>query len=367
MSKLSGEILLNPGPVNLSQKVRVALSNKDLCHREKEFGELIKDINKRLGQVYPELSKEDYQSVLLTSSGTGAVEAMLKSFIPKNSLTLVINNGVYGARMEHILKLSNRPYKTLQFNWEEAISIDQIEQALREFPEIKNLALVHHETTTGRLNPLMAIGEVCKQHDVGIFLDAVSSFGAEKIIGEGINLAALAATAGKCLHGAPGISLVMAHPDLWSNPVQEADSVYFDLYDYYKSQYSSGFSPFTQATHVAMAFQIALEEFFEAGGWEQRNELYKIRADQIADSLLTLGVKTLLPVSDFSSVLYSYLLPSGVSYYELHDYLKNKGFVIYQGQGNLQDMIFRISTMGEISMDDIHCLCDDFKQFFDSN
>lgn len=116
MSKLSSEILLNPGPVNLSQKVRVALSNKDLCHREKEFGELIKDINKRLGQVYLELSKEDYHSVLLTSSGTGAVEAMLKSFIPKSSLTLVINNGVYGARMERILRLSNRPYKTLHFN-----------------------------------------------------------------------------------------------------------------------------------------------------------------------------------------------------------------------------------------------------------
>jgi 2-aminoethylphosphonate-pyruvate transaminase len=139
------------------------------------------------------------------------------------------------------------------------------------------------------------------------------------------------------------------------------------LYDYYKSQYTSGFSPFTQATHVAMAFQIALEEFFEAGGWKQRNKLYKMRADQIADSLLVLGVKTLLPVSDFSSVLYSYLLPSGVSYYELHDYLKNKGFVIYQGQGNLQDTIFRISTMGEISMDDIHCLCDDFNQFFNGS
>ena len=99
----------------------------------------------------------------------------------------------------------------------------------------------------------------------------------------------------------------------------------------------------------------------------RRLQIQERLTDQIADSLVALGIKTLLPVSDFSSVLYSYLLPSGVSYHELHDYLKNKGFVIYQGQGKLQDMIFRISTMGEISMDDIHDLSDNFIQFFDSN
>ena len=75
MNKSNSEILLNPGPVNLSQRVREALSGKDVCHRELEFGELVQHINKRLGEVYSGLSSCNYRSVLLTASGTGAVEA----------------------------------------------------------------------------------------------------------------------------------------------------------------------------------------------------------------------------------------------------------------------------------------------------
>ena len=363
MNKSGSEILLNPGPVNLSQRVREALSGKDVCHRELEFAELVQHINKRLGEVYSGLSSCNYRSVLLTASGTGAVEAMLTTFIPKGSATLVIDNGVYGARMERILKASNRDYKILKFDWEKPIDVDLIDKKLSECQEIENLVLVHHETTTGRLNPLVEIGKVCKDHNVRIFLDAVSSFGAEKILGEEINLAALAATANKCLHGAPGISFVMAHPDVWSNTLTEPSTVYFNLFDYFQAQYADGFSPFTPATHVAFAFKVALDEFFDSGGWHQRNRLFDSRAKRIAGSLSELGVKTLLPAADYSSVLYSYLLPTGVSYAALHDFLKTNGFVIYQGQGNLSETIFRISTMGEITEEKIKLLCALFNEF----
>jgi len=363
MNKSRSEILLNPGPVNLSQKVREALSGKDVCHRELEFAELVQYTNKRLGEVYSGLSRCNYQSVLLTSSGTGAVEAMLTTFIPKDSTTLVIDNGVYGDRMERILKASNRHHKILKFDWERPIDVALIEAKLNENQEIENLALVHHETTTGRLNPLLEIGKICKEHNVKIFLDAVSSFGAEEILGEEINLAALAATANKCLHGAPGISFVVAHPDVWSDTQTEPSTVYFNLLDYFHAQYADGFSPFTPATHVAFAFKAALDEFFDSGGWRQRNRLFDSRAKRIAGCLSELGVKTLLPTADFSTVLYSYLLPSGVSYKALHDFLKTNGFVIYQGQGDLSETIFRISTMGEISKEKINLLCDLFNEF----
>ena len=366
METCRNKILLNPGPVNLSKRVREALSAKDVCPRELEFAELIQYINKRLGEVYSELSGCNYKTVLLTSSGTGAIEAMLTSFISKDSKTLVIDNGVYGNRMERILKFSNRDYKTLKFDWEKPINVDLIDATLSEYKEIQNLALVHHETTTGRLNPLLEIGKVCKEHNVRIFLDAVSSFGAERILGEEINLSALASTANKCLHGAPGISFVTAHTDLWSNTQIDPSSVYFNLFDYLHSQDMSGFSPFTQATHIVFAFKAALDEFFESGGWSQRNKLFSFRAKKITNTLSELGVKTLLTTQDYSTVLHSYLLPLGVSYEELHDFLKTNGFVIYKGQGILSETIFRISTMGEITEEQINQLCDLFKKFLRS-
>ena len=366
MDNSGSEILLNPGPVNLSQKVREALSDKDVCHRELEFAKLVQYINKRLGEVYSGLSGCNYQSVLLTASGTGAVEAMLTSFIPRESITLVIDNGVYGARMQRILKSSNRDHQILKFDWQRPIDVALIDKKLNENQEIENLVLVHHETTTGRLNPLLEIGEVCKEHDVRLFLDAVSSFGAEEILGEEINLTALAGTANKCLHGAPGISFVMAHPDVWSDTQTEPSTVYFNLFDYFHAQYADGFSPFTPATHVAFAFKVALDEFFDSGGWPQRNRLFDSRDKKIAEALSELGVETLLQAADFSSVLYSYILPTGVSFAKLHDFLKTNGFVIYQGQGDLSETIFRISTMGEISEEKISLLCDLFNEFLGS-
>ncbi len=96
-------ILLNPGPVTLTQRVRKSLLKQDICHREPEFIELQENIRKKLLQVYL-LNSSDWAPILVTGSGTSAVEAMLTSCIPKGGNVLVIENGVYGERMSEILR-----------------------------------------------------------------------------------------------------------------------------------------------------------------------------------------------------------------------------------------------------------------------
>jgi len=98
------EILLNPGPVNLSQGVRKALLRPDLCHREPEFIKLQNSIRTGLLQIY-KLSQKDWAAVLLTGSGTSAMEAMLTSMVPDRGHVLIIENGVYGERMTRIAEI----------------------------------------------------------------------------------------------------------------------------------------------------------------------------------------------------------------------------------------------------------------------
>jgi len=356
-------VLLNPGPVNLSKSVRHALTTGDVCHRETEFGDLVKRINKRLVEVYPSI--ENYESVVLSSSGTGAVEAMLTSFIQESEETLVVNNGVYGERMKKILEAQGKPVHSIEFDIRETINLNLLEDAIKKNKKITNLLMVHHETTTGRLNSINEVGLLCKQYNLRLYLDAVSSFGAEEIKADEINLFALAASANKCLHGAPGASFVVANQEMWSNKPKKVSSVYLDLYNYHKLQHTDGFSPFTQATHVLFAFDKALDEFFLHGGWDKRNEVYRERANLILETLLRLGIETFIPKEDFSSVLHSYVLPKGSTYRNFHTYMKEHGFIVYQGQGELSKSIFRISTMGEISFRDISHLCDLLKKYFD--
>ena len=348
-------ILLTPGPVTLSDRVRNSLARGDWCHREPEFADLTRDINGRLVRVYREMAGK-YDSVMLTGSGTAAVEAMLASFAPQASSTLVVTNGVYGERMAEMLAAHNRPHYVVQSPWGEAIDLDRVRNELDMRTEITHLAVVHHETTTGRLNDLSKLSELCGEHGVRLLLDCVSSFGAEAINADELNIAALAATANKCLHAVPGISFVLARKDVWKEELVPAGSVYLDLATYYQGQHGVGFSPFTQAVQSAFALREALDELEDEGGWEQRRSIYRRRAGYIAVALKSMGLETMLPPQEYSCVLWSWLLPEGVSYSDVHASLKHEGFVVYAGHGQFNKEMFQIAHMGDINNDDLRRL-----------
>lgn len=349
-------ILLNPGPVTLTGRVRSALARGDWCHREPEFAALVREINAGIARVHPDLSGE-YESAILTGSGTAAVEAMLASFAPDRRRTLVIANGVYGERMARMLAAHGKPHGVLPHAWTQAVDIGALERALERDPSISHVAVVHHETTTGRLNDLEAIGRACQAWGARLLVDAVSSFGAERIAGREWNVAAIAATANKCLHGVPGLSFALARQDLWARPPDRAGSVYLDLHAYHRAQHGDGFSPFTQAVQVAFALGEALTEHAALGGWMARRDSYRRRAARVHAELDGLGVTTLLSPSEYSCILWSYRLPAGMTYAVLHDALKKSGFVIYAGQGHLSPDVFRIAHMGDIRDEDLDRLC----------
>ena len=356
-------ILLNPGPVTLTERVRNALSRDDWCHREPEFAELTREINAELVRVYPDM-EADYSAVMLTGSGTSAVEAMLASFAPDSGTTLVLSNGVYGERIAKILTAHRKPFIMSQVPWTEPVDIDAAVRILDEHPEITHVTTVHHETTTGRLNDLDAIGTLCKSRDLPLLLDGVNSFAAEAMEAEAWNLAAVAATATKCLHGSSGLSFVIARNALWSATPADSGGVYLDLYAYYNAQHGDGFSPFTQAVPAAFALREALDELREGGGWQERRRIYRQRADRIAAELTSLNISMLLNEKDYSCVLRSYLLPEGCNYRQAHDAFKRAGFVIYAGQGQFAEGVFRLANMGAIEADDLDALATAFAEIF---
>jgi 2-aminoethylphosphonate-pyruvate transaminase len=344
-------LLLNPGPVTLTERVRRSLMQPDLCHREEDFVALFRDVRDRLGRVYA-TSTAGIVPVLLTGSGTGAVEAMVSSLVPRDSTALVAANGVYGERMSAMLDAQGKRYVVVSSPWLEGIDLAGVERALAGDPSISHVLAVHHETTTGRLNDIAALGDLCRRRGVKLLLDAVSSFGAEEIHFAEWNLEACAATANKCLHGAPGVSFVLTDARVFAQRASGATSVYLDLFRYYAAR--DGAPPFTPAVHVFYALQEALREFEEGGGRQERHRRYQELSRRVMSDLAQIGIPTLLDDRQcYSSVLVSYRLPAGLSYAALHDALKDCGFIIYAGQGDFDGRIFRISTMGAIEDRDI--------------
>ncbi|KVL64169.1 2-aminoethylphosphonate aminotransferase [Burkholderia cepacia] len=348
-------LLLNPGPVTLTERVRRSLLQPDLCHRESEFFDLQDEARARLVAAY-ELDPAEWAAVLMTGSGTAAVESMIAALVPQDGKLLVIENGVYGERITQIATQYGIAHEVLKHEWMQAPDLAQIAARL-DAGGYSHVAVIHHETTTGRLNDLGAIAGVCRARGVKMLVDGVSSFGAEAIDFAGGDIDAVAATANKCLHGVPGAAFVIVRRSALAKAASR--TYYLDLGRLAKLQDQRN-TPFTPSVHAYYALVEALREFDEAGGWRARHAHYKALADQAQAGLAARGMPLVLPEGESSVVLRAYRLPQGVTYETLHDGLKARGFVIYAGQGGLSKELFRISTMGAIQAADVERLLEGF-------
>jgi 2-aminoethylphosphonate-pyruvate transaminase len=185
---------------------------------------------------------------------------------------------------------------------------------------------------------------------VRLLVDAVSSFGAESIDFDDETIAAVAATANKCLHGVPGAAFVVARREAIERAASR--TYYLDLGRLARLQEHRN-TPFTPSVHAYYALVEALREFEDEGGRPARYARYAARAEQVRAGLAQRKIDAALPSAESSVVLRAYRLPAGLAYEQLHDALKARGFVIYAGQGGLSKTLFRISTMGAIDLADI--------------
>jgi 2-aminoethylphosphonate-pyruvate transaminase len=341
-------LLLNPGPVTLTQRVRRSLLQPDLCHRESEFFDLQDEARQRLLAVHA-LDTEVWVAALITASGTAAVEAMIASLVPAEGRLLVVENGVYGDRIAQICAQYGIAHERVAGDWMRAPDWDEVAARLDQ-GSFSHAAVVHHETTTGRLNDLSALAEICRNRGVGLLSDCVSSFGAEDIDFAHPSLEAIAGTANKCLHGVPGVSFVIVRRAALARAVRR--TYYLDLGRLVRLQDARG-TPFTPAVHAYYGLVEALREFADEGGKLARHRRYAALAERVRSGLAERGIEAAIPARESSVVLRAYRLPPLMTYTMLHDALKAEGFVIYAGQSHLTSTLFRISTMGDVSSRDV--------------
>jgi len=351
-------LLLNPGPVTLTARVRASLARPDLCHRESEFFDLQDEARRRLLDVYA-LDPREWTVVLITGSRTAAVESMIASLVPENGRLLVIENGVYGERIAQMAARYRIDHASVKHDWMRAPDLDAIAARLDAEPGFTHLAVIHHETTTGRLNGLDAIAAVCRARGVELLVDGVSSFGAETIAFDDETVIAVAAAANKCLHGVPGAAFVLVRRAALATATSRA--YYLDLVRLAQLQDRRN-TPFTPAVHVYYALVEALREYVDEGGLAARHARYAALAEQVRSGFAALGIDSVLPPDASSVVLRAYRLPAGIDYPTLHDGLKARGFVIYAGQGDLSKTLFRISTMGDVDEADMARLIDGVRE-----
>lgn len=341
-------MLLNPGPVNVSDRVRQALMRPDICHRESEFSNLLHGIQAKLLKAFVPGAENEYAAVVITGSGTAAVESAMMSAIPHGKRMLIINNGVYGERLSRMIGLYRLGVSELKYEWTVRPDPERLRLALRQHPEVHGVAMVHHETTTGLLNPVKEIAEVVDSQNRVFIVDAVSALGGESIDIAGSHMYMVAGTAGKCIQGFPGVSFVLVRKGFLERMRAYPKRSWYLHLTHYVDDQGEGVVPFTPAVQIYYAFDEALNELLEEGV-SKRIQRYKKMAMLIRERMSKMGIKPVLTPDRQSNTITAYYLPEGLSYQSLHDRLKEQGYVIYAGQGNLENKIFRVANMGHLT------------------
>jgi 2-aminoethylphosphonate-pyruvate transaminase len=289
----------------------------------------------------------NHEALVVTGGGTAATEAAFSTFLVPTEKLLVISNGAFGERLAEIATVLGLPMRHLRCEWGEPITPERVTAELDADPEIRAVAMIHHETSVGRLNPVHEVGRLARPRGVKVIVDVISSFGAEELSIEQGDLAVVIGSANKCLHAIPGVSFLFVRDDMWEAAARAPRrSVYLDLRRYRAALKENRQTPFTPAVHSIIALDEALRELEQEGGPRARRARYLALNARVRQGLARLGFTFRFEGAGLSSSLTVAEMPTGESFEALYEAMRRRGYIIYATKGPLQHGSFIVANMG---------------------
>jgi len=349
------------GPVNISKKTKEAMVYSEIGHRESEFLDLFKDIKEKLLYAFGvDSSQDEYSAVVIGGSGTSATETLLSSVLHQNRKILIVSNGAFGERIDEICNLYEIPTLCLNYGWRGYPNLEEIEKKLREDEGIEAIAIVLMETSTGMLNPIHKIGELCKNYNKIFIVDAISALGGERLNMKEDNIDYCLANTNKCLEGLPVLGFICFKKSSLKKSLDIKPRSYsLDFFKHVKYSENNQ-TPFTPMIPLYYMLRQALNELIEEG-LENRWERYKRNGKLLKKNLKEMGLRFYLKEEEMSSLMINLLIPKNTTYEYLHDELKKRGYIVYPGKGPLSGEVIHIANIGKLNEEDISQFCENFK------
>lgn len=357
--------LLTPGPLTTSDVVKAEMLF-DHCTWDNEYKAITQKIRAQLLKL-AHVSEATYTAILMQGSGTFGVEAVLSSVIGDTDKALFITNGAYGERMLNIADYHRLNYLSYNEEYNAIPDAGKVRAILTENPDITHVAMVHCETTTGILNDIHAIGELCTEFGKTYIVDAMSSFGGIDISLEDDHIDFMISSANKCIQGVPGFSFIIARTAALEASKGNARSLSLDIYDQWETMNKDGKWRFTSPTHTVLAFSKALDELEEHGGVEARYQRYASNNKLLIEKMAALGIDAYIDEAYRSPIITTFLYPEqDFDFPDMYNFVKERGYAIYPGKLTRVDT-FRMGNIGEIYQEDIENLYNIFYDYLKQN
>ena len=338
-------LLLGPGPSNANPEVLKALSLNPIGHLDEAYLELMSDVQKLL-----RYSWQCNNRVTLPMSGTGsaAMEASIANFIEEGEKILIAKKGYFGDRLIDMASRYKANVNVIEKNWGEAFSLEEIEFEIEKIkPSI--FAIVHAETSTGVLQPLEGIGEICRKHNCLLLVDAVTSLGAVELFIDKWQIDLAYSCSQKGLSCPPGLSPFTMNEraeEKLKNRKSKVPNWYLDLSLLNKYWGSDRVYHHTAPVNMNYAIREGLRILAKEG---LRNiwDRHLVNSQKLCSGLTELGHEMHVAEEFRLPTLTTVKIPPDVDGDAFRNHLlKNYGIEIGNGLGNLSGKIWRIGLMG---------------------
>jgi 2-aminoethylphosphonate-pyruvate transaminase len=339
--------LLTPGPLTTSLRTRQAML-RDWGSWDVDFNSITGRIRDRLLDIVH--GAGSHECIPLQGSGTFSVEAALGTLVPRTGgHVLVPQNGAYCQRIARICRVLGRKLTTIDYAENAPVAAADVASALARDTSITHVALVHCETSTGILNPLVDIAQVVADHGRRLIVDAMSSFGALEIDARRMPFDAVVAASGKCLEGPPGMGFVIARRAALEGCEGNCHSLAMDLYDQWVYMQKTTQWRYTPPTHVVAAFDCAIAQYLEEGGLTARGARYARNCRTLIEGMAALGLKSFLPAAIQAPIIVTFHAPDHPRYQfkSFYDAVKARGYILYPGKLTTLET-FRVGCMGQL-------------------
>ncbi len=340
------QLIMLPGPTNIPTRVANAMLRPMINHRGPEFRELHSRIIENAKYVFG--TKNDL--FILSASGTGGVECGVRNICLPGSKIIVPVNGVFSQRfLESVDLLGGRGIE-IPVEWGNAVTVAQVEDALKKNSPVTAVAVIYNETSTGVTTPnLKKIGELCRKHGALFLVDAISIQGGVPLPVDEWGVDICITGSQKCLMTPPGLALISVSPKAWEIIKKTPRSYYFDLQLCKQFLDENKETPYTPAITIFFALDEALQMIREEG-LEKRFKRHETCANATYAAVEAMGLELYARKEVRSTTVLAIKYPSGLDDKTFRGTLNRKyRVVVAGGMGKTKGQIFRIGVMGSVS------------------
>jgi alanine-glyoxylate transaminase/serine-glyoxylate transaminase/serine-pyruvate transaminase len=340
--------LMIPGPVSVDADVMLEMASPVVAHYGTEWTRFYLETIETAKRIF------QTQNDLFINVGSGhlGVESVICSMVEPGEKVIVVETGHFGHRISELAEAHDVHVHPVEVEWGKAVKPDQVEKAILRNSDAKVLALVHNETSTGLMNPIKEIAEVCRKHGVLLVVDGVSSIGGIDLRVDEWGVDVCIAASQKCLEAPPGLTLVSVSERAWKHMRARKTPIrgwYLNLLKWKDAAVEGkDVQPYyiTMAVSNVIALRASMEKILQEG-LQARFLRHKNVGHAFRQGVRDLGLQVLGADEEASGIVTVVLPPDGHTESEFISFLcDDYGIQVAGGLGKLAGKAIRVGHMG---------------------